>query len=68
MVGLWTKDNGGERKLAMDGIYESVVQILKPFISEESKEIDEAMRRERKWHYPLEAVREIFVNALAHRD
>ena len=68
MVSLWKKDNGGERKLAMDGIIESVVQMLKPFISEESKEIDEAMRRERKWHYPLEAVREIFVNALAHRD
>ncbi len=68
MVGLWTKDNSGERKLTMDGIIESVVQMLKPFISEESVEIDEAMRRERKWHYPLEAVREIFVNALAHRD
>lgn len=68
MVGLWTKDSSGERKLATDGLIESVVQTLRPFLSEESKEIDEGMRRERQWHYPLEAVREIFINALVHRD
>ncbi len=68
MVGFWTKDAGGERRLAVDGIVERVVQVLKPFISEESEGINETMRRERKWHYPLEAVREIFINALAHRD
>lgn len=68
MVGLWTKDVGGERKLAAGGIIESVVQTLRPFLSEESEEIDEGMRRERQWHYPLEAVREIFINALVHRD
>jgi len=68
MVGFWSKDTDGERKLAMDGMIERVVQMLKPFISQESRGIDESMRREREWHYPLEAVREIFVNALAHRD
>ncbi len=68
MVGLWAKDAGGERRLVMDGMIESVAQMLKPFISEESEEIDEAMRRQRKWRYPLEAVREILINALAHRD
>jgi ATP-dependent DNA helicase RecG len=68
MVGLWTKDSSGERKIATGGLIESVVQTLRPFLSEESKEIDEGMRRKRQWHYPLEAVREIFINALVHRD
>ena len=29
------------------------LQMLKSFISEESEEIDEGMRRERQWYYPI---------------
>lgn len=68
LVSLWKSDQYGQRQFVADGVIERVIQMLKPFISEESKEIDEGMRRERVWHYPIEAVREVMINALAHRD
>lgn len=68
MVGLWKWEPGSERQLVSDGIIEGVIKMLKPFISEENDNIDEGMRRERKWHYPIEAFREILVNAITHRD
>ncbi len=69
MVGLWRQD-GGQRLLArMDfGLIEQLIDRMTPFISHEPAEVDENFRRERVWHYPREAVRELLINALAHRD
>ena len=41
---------------------------MRPFVLEETCNINESMRRERRWHYPTEALREAVVNVLAHRD
>ena len=41
---------------------------MRPFVSEEADEVDESMRRARRWHYPPDALREGIVNALTHRD
>lgn len=67
MVGRWDFSHG-DKQLIDGGIIEKFVDAMRPFISEESGQINEGLRRETKWFYPLEAVRETFINALAHRD
>lgn len=67
MVGRWDLDNG-DKRLIDGGVIERFMGAMKPFITRESAEISEGLRRETQWLYPLEAVREVLINALAHRD
>ena len=67
MVGRWDTDNE-EKRLVDGGIIERFMDAMEPFISEEASQVDEGLRRETCWFYPLEAIREVLVNALAHRD
>lgn len=68
MVGRWAVDASGAKTLVDDGLIEKCAGALGPFISQEAADIDQHMRREKQWLYPIEAIRETVVNALAHRD
>ena len=69
LIALWREASGGRREIAEKGLIELLVDAMQPFVSaEEEKLTAGAMRRERSWRYPPEALRETVVNALAHRD
>jgi len=68
LVGRWQISKTGTKRLVDDGIIEKFSGTIEPFITLETDEIDEHMRREKEWLYPWEAVRELVINALAHRD
>lgn len=67
MVGRWAFENG-EKRLIDGGIIEQFMDMMTPFISQESDFLNNELRRETQWFYPLEAIRETLINALAHRD
>lgn len=67
LVGRWDVADGG-KTLIDGGIIERFIEKAIPFISQEASAIDSNFRREVQWFYPLEAIREVLVNALAHRD
>ena len=68
LVALRKASAGGGSVIVENGLIESLVDAMRPFLSEDAAEVDASMRRERRWLYPVEALREAIVNALAHRD
>ena len=60
---------GKPGRLLIDaGLIEKCLETMEPFVTQEPNHIDENFRREKKWLYPFEAIRELLINALAHRD
>ncbi len=67
LVGLWQSRKGARERI-QDGLLECLLARMRPFVSQDSGQVTEALRRERIWHYPLEALREGLLNAFTHRD
>ncbi|MBA4158780.1 MAG: putative DNA binding domain-containing protein [Gemmatimonadetes bacterium] len=67
LVALWSGQPGSS-DLLEPGLFELFMDRVRPFISQEPGTANEGLRRDRIWHYPIEALREAVVNALAHRD
>lgn len=67
MVGRF-ETNDGRNTLIDAGIIERLMKSMTPFISREANVPDLNLRRDIEWFYPIEAIRETVVNALAHRD
>jgi ATP-dependent DNA helicase RecG len=68
MGGAHAKAEGGSVEVVEPGLLERTVDRMTPFISTEGAAVDERLRRQRRWHYPIEALREALLNAVAHRD
>ncbi|MHB1459818.1 MAG: RNA-binding domain-containing protein [Armatimonadota bacterium] len=68
LVARWKAMPTGSREMVDYGLIEKMTALLTPLISEEPSTIDEFMQRHRRWLYPWDAVREVVVYALAHRD
>lgn len=51
-----------------NGLVEDFLQVATPFLSYESDLMPGTFQKERIWHYPFEAVREVLINAFIHRD
>jgi len=58
----------GIRTLIDDGLIEKLARAIQPFIVKEGSSINKEMRRETESLYPWEAIREVVINALVHRD
>lgn len=57
-----------DRRIVEPGLIEKIADRIRPFISEENDSINEQFRRERKYFYPYEAIREAILNSFTHRD
>jgi len=67
LVGRFQVGKAG-KTLIDAGLIEKALELIEPFVTQESNVIDENFRREKKWLYPFEALRELVINALVHRD
>lgn len=65
---LWIASGDGERVRSGDGLLDLADAALTPFITKEGEDIGKGFQRESSARFAREVVREILLNAIAHRD
>ncbi len=68
ILARWTTSKSGERTCDGGGLLDTVDDILKPYIAKAGNDVGDGFRRDVGPRFPREAVREVLVNAVAHRD
>ncbi len=68
LIGRWENTPSGNKELVDPGLVETFAERIAPFIMHEEDNISETMRRQTCTDYPREAIREVVLNAVAHRD
>jgi len=68
ILALWTASVDSGRVRSGDGLLDLADAILAPFIADESAEVGEGFRREAAPRFSREVIREVLLNAVAHRD
>jgi ATP-dependent DNA helicase RecG len=68
LIALWEVRSGEGRTIIEDGLVERLADRMRPFILDEGSVINEGLRRDSVYRYPLDAVREAILNAFVHRD
>ena len=68
MVARFNISQAGFSEIIDEGLVEKTARTLYPFITAESDKIDKGFRRSIKHYYPWAVIRELVLNALAHRD
>lgn len=66
LVALWIGDH--RQAPVQPGLIERLMERMRPFVSVQSAQLRDGLRRETAWRYPPEALREALINALVHRD
>ena len=68
LVALTRTSEAGAVEVVEPGLLERVIDRMTPFVSEVDADVDVSLRRTRRWHYPVAALREALLNAVVHRD
>ncbi|MDX8549684.1 putative DNA binding domain-containing protein [Methanospirillum sp. J.3.6.1-F.2.7.3] len=67
-TGRYITNEHGVRTLQDPGLIERFSEMIMPFISVGANTVNNEFRLTKNWQYPFEAIREVVINALCHRD
>ncbi|KAF5090931.1 putative DNA-binding domain protein [anaerobic digester metagenome] len=67
-TGRYITNEHGVRTLQDPGLIERFSEMIMPFISVGANTVNDEFRLTKNWQYPFEAIREVVINALCHRD